>query len=98
MCERDRFADGQPQPKPPNWRVTCPIRLLECLEDALQMLRRDADPGVFDLDFHLRLRVCRKGRAAAADGDRASGWGELDRVLQQIPRICVMRALSMSSS
>jgi hypothetical protein len=52
--------------------------LLEGLEDALSIGLGDPDPGVGHRDRHVRAR------RASVHPDGSAGWGELDRVGQQV--------------
>src|SRR5205823_60347 len=55
------------------------VKLGERLEDALEVLLRDADPGVVDEQAEAVIGVPR-----SADRNRAARLGELDRVRQQV--------------
>ena len=84
----DRAADRQAQPQAaePARRRRPP--LLQDVEDPGKSLRLDADAGVADLDRSGRhaVRSVRVPLAIAGpDRDPASGGGELDRVLDQVP-------------
>ena len=41
-------ADRQPQPCAAMSPARCPVKLLEILEQARHIVRRDADPGILD--------------------------------------------------
>ncbi len=66
MALDDLFYERQPQPYAPMPAGRAAIHLVETLKDALQLVVRDAYPGVRDLQNHLGLLVPQaKGYRAA---------------------------------
>ena len=73
-------AIDRPRPSPPRSRAMPAVRLAESLEHVRQELGRDADAGVADGDFQVRVD------ALEPDLHLAAAVGELHRIRQQIPQ------------
>jgi len=77
------FADGQSQTGPAILPRDRGVGLFELLENHEQLVRRDADAGIPDIEaqFHARRRGC--GAAAGMEADAAL-MGVLDRIAEQV--------------
>ena len=76
------LRNAQPQPGAAIAPRNRPVRLLEGLEQPLQLVRGNADAGIADRDAHIR-HVIGLLRGLRLDGD-AAGFGELDGIGQQV--------------
>src|SRR5262249_41021095 len=77
----DPLGDGKAEPSPPMLACGRAVSLLELLEDAAEVTRFDAGPGVGDAEAYGALRLA----AGIGDLDQdAAAFGEFDGVADQV--------------
>ena len=86
MRARSRLIE-RPRPTPSCSRVNA-VHLDERLEDRLELVLRDAAAGVDHVKPHGAVA------SLAVDADRSAGRRELDRVRDEVDRICRVFSLS----